>query len=260
QAYRDAKANIVRHQSSEDWAVLNAEQAWVSSMAEDTPSQVRYYSTQPFPTENQKGVWLDAEGNISTSHADRPIAHTSDIALRGTHNVKNVLAALSVANILNIPSDVQVQVLRTFRGLPNRLEVVCTHQDVTYINDTTSTMPEATLAALEVFSDQVVHLIAGGQSKDVSYQELIETIQTSSVRTIILLPGTVSELLQTHLRLAANQELHTVDDLQTAVTIAQQKANPNDVVLFSPAATSFASFKNEFDRGETFRQAVHTLT
>jgi len=255
-AYARAKRNLIENQTSHDYAVLNAEQADVEEMADHTEAKIRWFGL------NAEGLnreaWIE-DDHIYIQRSRDPICAREECALSGDHNTRNLLAALSVASVLDLSVESMNEVVTHFAGLPDRLEHVRTRGGVSFINDTTSTMPEATIAALQAFQDTPMHVIAGGGDKDVSYEELAQWIQTTSVQTVTLLPGKASDILLSLLRDIPDLDLHMVDSLDRAVHVASENAREGDVVLFSPAATSFVSFANEFERGEVFRNVVDDL-
>jgi UDP-N-acetylmuramoylalanine--D-glutamate ligase len=181
-----------------------------------------------------------------------------DLALAGRHNALNAAAVATLAAANNVPPEQIAEGLRTFAGLPDRMELVAEIDGVRFINDTTSTVPASTMAALAGVEGRVL-LIAGGASKRVSFGELADLL-CSRVSRLILLDGSATPELQTEVYKrcpALETSLHR--DLQSAVEEAHDAARPGDTVLFSPACASFGMFDNEFQRGEMFRQAVRRL-
>jgi UDP-N-acetylmuramoylalanine--D-glutamate ligase len=180
------------------------------------------------------------------------------IALPGRHNLANVLAATAAAALLGVPAACIAGGIATFRGLPDRLEVVRVVGDVTYINDTTSTAPAATVAALQSLERPVV-LIAGGADKALDFAELAAA--ASGARAIVLLEGTATDKLESALRAAGagSRIAGRFDNLPAAVQRAREIAQPGDTVLLSPGCASFGMFRHEFERGEHFRRVVAEL-
>ena len=178
------------------------------------------------------------------------------IALLGTHNRENVAAAYVVGKIMDM-SKQAFSVLRSFTGVSFRLEKIATIGGVDVYNDTTSTTPIAGIRALQALSGQYkrVVLIAGGNSKNLPIEEWVNTVNMHA-SAILCLEGTFTDavlpLLDTN-KLLVHQP---VGNLKSIVASALKDAHPGDAVLFSPSATSFATFKNEFDRGEQFNNVV----
>lgn len=132
---------------------------------------------------------------------------------------------------------------------------------VKYFNDTTATMPEAAITAinvfLEKFPDSRLLLICGGQDKGLKYNELAGIIR-ERVDEVIMLPGTASDKIKNGLK--NYTRLNEVSSMQEAVKKAKKLSEKGDIVLLSPAAASFNFFKNEFDRGEQFVKAIKNLS
>jgi len=134
---------------------------------------------------------------------------------------------------------------------------------VKYFNDTTATMPEATIAAIKTFKENYpkarLILIAGGQNKNLNYKELAGVI-IKNIQEFVLLPGTASDLIKKEMEPRNSKiNISLVKSMAAAVRQAAAAAKPGDIVLFSPGAASFNLFKNEFDRGEQFIKAVKDL-
>jgi len=192
----------------------------------------------------------------------------------------NISAALLVAKIFKISKKNSKKVLSNFKGIPNRQELIAVKKGVKYINDTTATTPQSTILAINTFkkrfSDSRIILIAGGVDKNLNYKDLAKEIQ-KKVDCLVLLPGTASNKLKKELKKLtplrvrefrrkhkANKPLrglkiYCVNSMEKAVLIAAKMARKGDIALFSPGATSFNLFKNEFDRGKKFCQALKIL-
>lgn len=275
ESYVEAKKQIYRAQRADDRLILNAEDAVVRDFRLDAPSQVSWFGVELQPHGRSalragngrvlplgNGAALIAEGVVTWVGADgaaQPICPASDIALPGRHNRANVLAAAAAASLLGLPAAVIAAGIAAFRGLPDRLEVVRVLDGVTYINDTTSTAPAATVAALQALEQPVV-LIAGGADKALEFGGLAAA--AAGVRAILLLEGTATDKLEQALREAGAgpRVVGRFDSLPAAVQRAREIARPGDAVLLSPGCASFGMFRHEFERGEHFRQAVAALS
>lgn len=183
--------------------------------------------------------------------------------LRGPHNAENAAAAAEVARLLSIGESHIATSLSQFRGVSFRQEVVGTKDNVFFINDSTSTTPAATIAALKSFPPEHTVLILGGDTKNLPTTELVEAL--NSVNSIVLIKGTFTdEILKDISQKYPNKTSSVFSSLSEAVDAAYRWATQiksgQSYVLFSPAATSFAQFANEFDRGGAFNQGVKKLT
>ncbi|MDQ3327124.1 MAG: UDP-N-acetylmuramoyl-L-alanine--D-glutamate ligase [Chloroflexota bacterium] len=254
--YAEAKREIYRYQRGEDVAVFNHDDPLVRRFASDCPAQVRWFGTEDHA--GMGGVLTARDLVLRSTETVQPIIRLEDLALAGRHNALNAAAVATLAAANNIPPEQIAEGLRTFPGLPDRMEFVAEINGVRYINDTTSTVPASTIAALSGVDGRVV-LIAGGASKRVPFGELAELI-CHRVSRLVLLEGSATPELQTEVyKRCPTLETSLHHDLQSAVEVAHGTARPGDTVLFSPACASFGMFDNEFQRGELFRQAVRRL-
>lgn len=169
----------------------------------------------------------------------------------------NVLASLCVGVRYGVAWQKLVAAIARPPKMEGRRQRVPSTDGVWYVNDTTATIPDATLAALGMFTGKRVHLIVGGQDKGVDYDALAKRIATN-VRTCVFLPGDASTALLALIKEAGAPHVHIARarTMLQAVRCAQAQAVKGDVVLLSPGAASFSSFKNEFDRGRQFVAAV----
>ena len=176
------------------------------------------------------------------------------LMIPGEHNRYDAALALVGARALKISDEVSKAALESFKGVPGRLELVRTIDGVAVYNDTTATTPEATLAALnalgETYDGRIV-LIMGGTDKMLDMSELVEAIP-KHVKHITFLAGTGTN----HIR-ESFPDTQVFDTLQQACSDARAYAGAGDVILFSPAFTSFGMFKNEFDRGDQFMAIIN---
>lgn len=180
--------------------------------------------------------------------------------LFGDHNLENASAALKVAKILNLDEKKAVEIIKNFSGLPFRLQKIGEKKGIIFINDTTSTTPIATIKAIDTFLNKKIILILGGNSKNLPSDELIKKLD--KVEKIVLLDGSFTREILPILKEKYKEKLiGPFNDLKVVVKKAYQAALNfrKAVVLFSPAATSFFMFNNEFDRGEQFNQEVRQL-
>lgn len=181
--------------------------------------------------------------------------------LRGDHNLENAAASLEVAKILKISQDQAVKIISNFKGISYRQQIIREKNGVIFVNDTTSTTPIATIKAIDSFKDKKIVLILGGNSKNLPFDELINKL--GNVEKIILLAGSFTEEIIDQLKKRFPDKItkDIYDNLEKAVIKAYQialKINPS-IVLFSPGATSFAMFNNEFHRGDEFNKIVASL-
>lgn len=259
-AYVEDKKNIFRFQSS-GGVVLNADNPWTRVMAAEAPAGVVWFSG----TQDVDGFILHGDRIFEGKSGHRKeIARLTETSLTGGHNYNNALAAVAVTRTLGVEASVIQSGLRSFRGVPHRLEFVGAKRGVRFYNDSAATIPEASVAALESFSDPI-YLIAGGTDKELDFGRLAEVI-LDRVKGVVFLKGTGTEKLLKELesvfnrRNIENQKWIVVESMGKAVELAARNAEEGDIVLLSPGAASFGLFRNEFDRGDQFREQVRALS
>lgn len=177
--------------------------------------------------------------------------------LSGDHNYENASGALLATVSAGVDRKNAIATISNFHGLPFRLQKIATIHGVDVYNDTTSTTPIACEKAIDTFKKKRIILLLGGNSKKLSLDSLVKKINTD-VYKIILLKGTFTDEIMQFLDKGKIQDSTIYADLKQAVHVAFEGVKQGDIILFSPAATSFAHFKNEFHRGEEFNKAVQT--
>ena len=182
------------------------------------------------------------------------------LKIAGYHNIKNASMAAAVARSLGVRDEVIKKVARNFKGLPHRLEFVREVRGVKFYNDSASTNPAATVAALSAFDVQKI-LIAGGASKGLSYGPIKMAVQKTNTKPVILYGENKKEIGLACGSTAEGQtfEVIYVDDLKSAVKRAFIEAKKGDIVVFSPASASFDMFNGYGERGDAFKKIVKTL-
>lgn len=201
------------------------------------------------------GYLKDGFLTLSIDNMEETLMQPNDLALRGRHNVYNSLAAAVAARVVEVRSDVMRESLRSFEGVPHRLETVREVDGVRYVNDSKATNVNAVWYALESFSEPIV-LIAGGRDKGNDYHKLTPLVK-ERVRSIIAI-GEAAETI--HQQLGPHvQDAVITDTLKDAVHLAHLLAQSGDVVLLSPACSSFDMFASYEDRGDQFKQLVSNI-
>ena len=251
-AYAAAKLRLFENQDDADYAILNADDPWLSRSSV-VSSGARIYFSRTRPVE--RGMFLDGDAIISTLQGRREeICRVGGLQVRGVHNIENAMAAAAVAALAGCPMDAIDRGLRAFRGLEHVVEVVRVFRGVAYINDSKGTNVDATIKALESVPAPVI-LIAGGREKGGEYPGLAEAVRRKAKRVILLGEA------RAHLReiLAGTCPLTEAASLADAVRAAAAAAVAGDTVLLSPACASFDMFADYKDRGRQFKECVHEL-
>ncbi|HTV55750.1 MAG TPA: UDP-N-acetylmuramoyl-L-alanine--D-glutamate ligase [Terriglobia bacterium] len=250
-AYVSAKAQIFRNQQPDDFAVLNADDPVVMGLAPVIASRKVFFSReQDLP----EGVLL-SKGRVlyRVGHLERMLLEEQEVRLRGAFNVQNVMAAAAAACVLGADFKAIRSVAREFAGVEHRLEFVKAVRGIDFYNDSKATSVDAAVKALSTF-DRGVHLILGGKDKGAPYTPLRPVLE-GRVKTVYLI-GSAAERIAEDL---AGTDLQRAGDLRTAVQIAFSRAIPGDVVLLSPACSSYDQFENFEERGKAFKELVNRL-
>lgn len=255
--YAATKRSIAHHQRPSDTLVVNADdpEAWHATAI--TSAQIFPFGSSDRGT---TGAWLDGDTLVlRTADCDERIALPDNLRDRGTHQLANVAAAAAAARTRGASIDAIVRGMTAFTGVKDRDEFVAEVNGVTYINDTAATTPIATIAALAAYKDRRIRLIVGGSDKQVELAPLAEAVATHA-SAIYLLDGGVTARLNALIEARGRACIGPFNTMSAVVAAAAKDAQPGDVVLMSPGCASFDLFRDEFDRGEQFRQAVRTLT
>jgi UDP-N-acetylmuramoylalanine--D-glutamate ligase len=248
--YAEAKAQIFRHQKKEDTVILNSSDEVGKRWMGEAPGIVkRFGSARGDDARLKKG-----EIHLGTT----TLLPLKRMKLIGEHNGLNACAAALAAKEGGATIAGIRKALREFEPLPYRLETVVIRQGVRYVNDTCATTPDGAIAAIRALRpiSNRIWLIAGGADKELDYVDLGKEIAKAKKRvSILLLPGDASDKLRNEL-IINKVDFEAIPSLTEGVRIASERAKRGDTVALSPAAASFNQFKNEFDRGETFKKVV----
>jgi UDP-N-acetylmuramoylalanine--D-glutamate ligase len=227
QAYVQAKKNILRFQTADDYAVLNQQDPPTAELAREARGRVIFYG--------------GAE------------ARKFQLLLPGDHNQLNAQGALAAAAILAVDWETAQQALADFSGLPHRLQLVHESAGVRYFNDSIATVPEAAIAALDSFPQKKVIQIIGGSDKGLAITALCAAL-VERAKAVLCIGSTgpmIAELLERSDSPTA-AAVYRCGDLATAMTIARRITAPGDIVLLSPGFASYDQFVNFEQRGEEF--------
>jgi UDP-N-acetylmuramoylalanine--D-glutamate ligase len=252
--YVGLKRNHIAHQSRDDIAVLNQDNAVTRAFMASVRG--RLVATSIEAPLQLDGAFIDG-GEIVIRRGSRvtPVVPVSDVRMRGRHNLANAVMACAIAAEAGWPVTAMARAIRTFTGVPHRLEVVGRAGGATWVNDSIATSPERTVAGLRAFDEPVV-LLLGGRDKHLPLDVLQDAV-AERCRAIVCF-GEAGPLFHGALADRVNVAV-LVDALDDAVAAAAGLARPGDVVLFAPAGTSFDRYPNFEARGEHFRQLVRQL-
>ena len=256
EAYITAKSKIIRYQQAQDCAVLGWDNHIARAFAQYCQGQVAFFSLHE---RVPHGAYRRGESLVlQRDDGEAIVCSTKEIALRGEHNVANVLAACAIVDRLGVSLQDMSEVARTFTGVEHRLEPVREWQGVWYYNDSIATSPERAIAALNSFTEPIV-LLAGGRDKHLPWDDWADVVSRKVAQVIVFgeAAGLIEEVL--HKLGERMPPIHHADDLAHAVGLAQAVARPGQVVLLAPGGTSFDAFRDYAERGEVFKRLVYAL-
>jgi UDP-N-acetylmuramoylalanine--D-glutamate ligase len=247
--YHEAKANITKNQTNEDYLIINGDQEELVEIAKKSRAKVVYFSTTKVL---QAGVWIE---NGWVVFNDERIVKLVDIVLPGVHNLENILSAVAAAKLKGVTNEAIYQVLSTFTGVKHRLQFIGEKQDRKFYNDSKATNILATSKALAAFVQPIV-LLAGGLDRGNHFDELIPSL--SNVKAMITF-GQTAQKLEEAAAAAGIKTVKRVDNVEKAVPEAFSLSDKGDVILLSPACASWDQYKTFEVRGDIFIEAVHKL-
>ncbi|MEP6937098.1 MAG: UDP-N-acetylmuramoyl-L-alanine--D-glutamate ligase, partial [Chthoniobacterales bacterium] len=240
--YRAAKLRIFDYQTSEDVAILNANER----LPKIAPRIVTFSAYA-----DQADFRLSGGAIV---HHDKAVLRLAQTKLRGSHNIENLMATMAVGSARGLSFEEMVPPLCAYEPRPHRLEFVREIGGVSYINDSKATNLDAVEKALLAQKTSVV-LIAGGKDKGFAFDALRPLVSEKARATVLI--GEMAERIAHDWKGATQTEIaHSLAD---AIERAHALAQPGEVVLFSPGTSSFDMFKSYADRGDQFRALVHAL-
>lgn len=253
QEYIDAKSNIVRHQTKDDYAIINQDYLTAFEFAVSSPTDNDYYFSTKKSVDLGTYVQINDQKIVFNGEQNKEeIIDISQIKLLGKHNLENICAATTVAKILDVDNKYIQQILKSFSGNEHRLEFVAEIDGVKYYNDSASTNPDTTRAAIESFTSPII-LIAGGSDKGLDYSVLKNVLNKQKIKKIILMGETADKIKKV---IEDDLDIVEVNDIKSAVNEAGKNLKKGDIVLLSPASASFGLFLNYQDRGNQFKSNI----
>jgi UDP-N-acetylmuramoylalanine--D-glutamate ligase len=259
ESYLAAKLRIFANQGNDDVAVYNSDDPFLAGTDLGGCARRVAFCHGAAP-DCEVAV---AEGTIF--YDGEPLLPIAELGLFGEHNVANAMAAAAAALAMGIDRDAVSEGLRSFAGVPHRLEQVAEIDGVRFVNDSKATNVASAAVGLRAFAPESgarrsVHAILGGSDKGEDFGALVEPLVESATAAYLI--GATSDRMAEELAAVVDEgvELHRCADLEDAVRRAASAAQPEDVVLLSPAAASFDAFENFEKRGERFREIVGELS
>ncbi|MEH7122957.1 UDP-N-acetylmuramoyl-L-alanine--D-glutamate ligase [Bacillus sp. JJ1532] len=247
--YVQAKANITKNQTNDDYFIVNAEQDEVLEVAAQSNATII-----PFSVKSKLNSGVYHENGWIYFNNER-IIETKEIVLPGAHNLENIFSAIAAAKLSSVDNEAISKVLRTFIGVKHRLQYVREFGGRKFYNDSKATNILATQNAISAFHEPII-LLAGGLDRGNEFDEL--TPYFKNVKAIVTFGQTAPKIERAAIKAGIKNILH-VDNVEKAVPVAYQLSELGDVILLSPACASWDQYKTFEVRGDIFIQAVHML-
>ncbi|GAX62336.1 UDP-N-acetylmuramoylalanine-D-glutamate ligase [Candidatus Scalindua japonica] len=260
-AYVEAKRSIVQHQHENDFIIFNSSDKISTEIANISKAKKLSFG---FQETIHTSCFMENNFLLFHSKEQREkIVSTKSIHLKGSFNLQNVMPGIIVGKLFNIPDNNIATAIQNFRPLEHRLEYVETCNGISFYNDSLATVPEATIAALSVFSERGLILLVGGFDRGLDLTGLARIIIESRIKGLILFPTTGNRLWDNIVEIAnvrGNLPKHCYsENMREAVQKAYNMASEGDTILLSPASASFNLFTDYKDRGNQFKDEVKNL-
>ena len=252
--YIDSKFRITMNQTAEDYLIYDADDPFITDWLKHHQTKAQQL---PFSVTKkiEKGAYIEDNNIVVKTHKDEFKMPTKSISLEGKHNIKNAMAAATVAQLINIRKETIRKSMAGFHGVEHRLEKVLKIQNVQYINDSKATNVNATFYALDSMQEPTVWIV-GGVDKGNDYTQLYSLVN-EKVKAIVCL-GMNNDKIVSAFKNNVEVIVET-NSMSEAVNVAYRLAEKGDNVLLSPACASFDLFENYEDRGRQFKAAVRNL-
>ena len=253
EAYVNAKKNIAKNQTAEDYCILNYEDERTREFGEHIDAQVIYFSSRQ---KLEKGIYLDNGNMIYKNPEEVLVCNVDELQLLGMHNYENYMAAVAMAAVYGVPMDIIRKVIRAFKGVEHRIEYVTEKNGVVYYNDSKGTNPDAAIKGIQAMNRRTV-LLGGGYDKGSEFTEWINAFD-GKVKKLILI-GATKEKIAADAEKCGFHDYVFADTFEEAVLLAAKTAESGEAVLLSPACASWGMFPNYEVRGDEFKRIVNSL-
>lgn len=256
--YARTKASIAAHLTDDDWLITTGTDPLVADLVAGMPGRHARFGVDD--ASGDAAFWIESgrfRGRLGSQQLD--FGGTDRLPIPGEHARENALAAIAAASLAGVSPELIVRAIPAIQPVTDRMEPVGIIAGVEYVNDTTATVPVATIAALQAYEGRSIVAIAGGSEKHIPLDGLASAL-VHHASAVVLLAGDATPGLARLLEEAGHTNvIGPCQSMEEAVRAAAEVASPGGVVLLSPGCASFGMFRNEFDRGRQFREAVVRL-
>ena len=246
--YHECKLNIFKYQDKYDVAIYAYDNNYLNSYVSNSN-----YKQDMISVSLKDNTNMHIKDNYVYYKNKKLYDITSKRNLIGDCNLENIMFVLAVAEVYYLKLDLVIDTINKFKPLSHRLENVGTYKGITYYDDTISTIPEATINALNSLKT-VDTLIIGGLDRNIDYTNLINYINKSSISNVICMPDTGYKIAKSLNKQVRN--VYEVKTLKEAVVIAKKKTKKGKICLLSPAAASYNQFKNYIEKGNLYQELI----
>ena len=248
-AYYKAKLNIANFQSKDDYFVFSSDNDDLANYAQFITG---LGAKLDLNFEKKDTSYAYTKDDYIVVNDEKVFDITTDIKLKGNHNLKDIMFALSVASLLNLDYDKCVKTIESFEPLAHRMELVGTYNAITFYNDSIATIPQAAINAVNSLAN-VNTLIIGGMDRGIDYSGFIEFLKNCNVEHIICMPDTGIKIMNA---IKDSKKTYEAKDIEEAVDIAKKVTRKNMSCLLSPAASSYGFYKNFEERGDRYKEHI----
>lgn len=256
--YREAKLEIMRHQKKNDWLVITGENSLLNKAQVLAKGRILKVFGDIKATPGAPALWWQDDSLFSNIGEKEKIMPLSDVIINQPHNRLNVAVAVAVAKVLGIDNKAIRRAVKNFKGLPLRLEEVANIGGILFVNDSASTNPNTTIAAIKAYTQGPLILLAGGKNKGLDYSALVRELSLARNIKMVYLFGALGRELTLLFEDVKNKIKFTVvSTLAEALQQTKKIAKSGDTVLFSPGAASFDQFANYIVRGQQFNKLIY---
>ena len=249
--YHENKLQIFKHQTEDDYMIYCSDNKTLVDYINKFPYQAQHFAVSK---DNQNAACFQSEDYVMLNN-EQVYDTKQERKLLGEHNLINIMVCLTISKILKLDMKEAAKSIATFEPLEYRLQNIGTINDVTYYTDTLATIPEATIASIKTLPNTNT-LIFGGMDRGINYDKLIEYLKTCHVTNFICMPTTGHDIGHA-IGEIEGKNFYYVETLEEAVNLAKQVTKPGTACLLSPAASSYAYFKNYADKGDQFKAFVY---
>ncbi|MEW6060331.1 MAG: UDP-N-acetylmuramoyl-L-alanine--D-glutamate ligase [Bacteroidota bacterium] len=260
--YASAKVRIFKNQTADDTLIANADDFWTTEKVKSAKATVAYFSTKQ---KISNGAYVEQEMlTTRIQQTEYPILNTREISIKGEHNLQNAMAATLAAQFVGIGPAFIKATLKNFKGVEHRQEFVREVNGIKYINNSKATTVEAVEVSLKSYDEPIV-LMMGGKDKGNDYSTIYELVK-KKVKAIVATGYSADSIVKNFADKVRVEKVETIgnaipniESMKKALDTATRLADKGDVVLLSPACTSFDWFVDYEERGRVFKQLVNEI-